>query len=165
VEDAEEEGGGFLVARCDRAPLLEPRPQVFHKAKAGIGSVRVGDGRRLSRACTARWTPMLQMCSRKAWLERPRSATTQSGTPGGRASSGTACGSSCACHGASAKATTRPAPSAITHAFVLKPPREWPSAPALPRGPEVEASGVLFSLRRLPPSGRRGSQFRRGRPC
>src|SRR4051812_8046382 len=72
--------------------------------------------------------PRLQMCSRKAWLLKPRSATTHFGTPGKRSRSGTAWGSSWAWPGARMKATARPSPSAITHALVPYPPRERPSA-------------------------------------
>src|SRR3954453_12743416 len=72
--------------------------------------------------------PRLQMCSRKAWLLKPRSATTHLGTPGKRSRSGTAWGSSWAWPGARMKATARPSPSAITHALVPEPPRERPSA-------------------------------------
>src|SRR3954447_272073 len=58
------------------------------------------------------------MCSRNAWLLKPRSATTHCGTPGRRSRSGTAWGSSWAWPGARMKATARPSPSAITHALV-----------------------------------------------
>src|SRR3954471_23878492 len=62
--------------------------------------------------------PKLQTCSRKAWLLKPRSATTHFGTPGKRSRRGTAWGSSWAWPGARMKATARPSPSAITHALV-----------------------------------------------
>src|SRR3954453_19004322 len=77
--------------------------------------------------------PRLQMCSRKAWLLKPRSATTHFGTPGKRSRSGTACGSSCAWPGARMKATARPSPSAITHARSRTPWSHTPhaSGPAL----------------------------------
>jgi len=59
-----------------------------------------------------------QMCSRNAWLLKPRAATTHCGTPGRRSRSGTAWGSSWAWPGARMKATARPSPSAITQALV-----------------------------------------------
>src|SRR3954465_5062583 len=58
------------------------------------------------------------MCSRKAWLLKPWSATTHCGAPGKRSRRGTAWGSSWAWPGARMKATARPSPSAITHALV-----------------------------------------------
>src|SRR5215207_7153411 len=86
------------------------------------------------------------MCSRKAWLLKPRSATTHFGTPGKQARSGTAWGSSWAWPGARMKATARPSPSAITHALVPYPPRERPSASRSSRSLLV---APFFRARRL----------------
>src|SRR3954453_8975912 len=95
--------------------------------------------------------PRFQMCARKAWLLKPRSATTHFGTPGKRSRSGMACGSSWAWPGARIKATPRPSPSAIPPALVPTPPRERPrasrasrcslGAPFFPRPPPCGAPG------------------------
>mgnify|MGYP003405613565 CR=1 FL=1 len=72
--------------------------------------------------------PSSRTVSRSAWLEEPRSATVQIGVPGRKPSSPSACGSSAAWPGVSANASARPPASAKTCPFVLKPPRERPSA-------------------------------------
>ena len=72
--------------------------------------------------------PISQINSRRACAESPRSPTIQAGASGNSLIRPGASGASCAWPGARAKATARPWPSAITQAFVPKPPRERPSA-------------------------------------
>src|SRR4051794_30305164 len=94
--------------------------------------------------------PRVQMCSRKAWLLKPRSATTHFGTPGKRSKSGTACGSSCAWPGARMNATARPSPSAITQALVPYPPRERPRASRVSRSADEPPFGFCQGSRHDP---------------
>src|SRR3954453_21365959 len=90
--------------------------------------------------------PRLQMCSRKAWLLKPRSATTHFGTPGKRSRSGTAWGRSLAWAGGRTKATARPSPARVAHALVPYPPRERRSASRSSRALLV---APFFRARRL----------------
>src|SRR4051794_3931372 len=43
AEDAAEAGGGFLVARRDGPPLLQPRPEPLDDVAVGVNPVRAAD--------------------------------------------------------------------------------------------------------------------------
>src|SRR5215207_1931164 len=116
---------GLQDQRCLEVPTLEvilgPALQLLDKGVQDHGPPPVR--RRIcrpqaQRGVNAKNFATRPICSRKAWLLKPRSATTHFGTPGRRSRSGTAWGSSWAWPGARMKATARPSPSAITHALV-----------------------------------------------
>ncbi len=115
-----------LVAGRDRAPLLEPCPEALNPVAVSIGPVRAGYGCLLALGRDSQEGSDAPDALAKGVAGVTPVRHDPAGAPGNWSSKGAAWGNSCACSGATRKATARPAPSAITQCLVPKPPRDSP---------------------------------------